>query len=272
MPHLEPAVALSTAERALRELLHATVGRRVGVEWLERITKPESVARWRGRMEEERRARKGTAAVSGDLLDYVQLFELLVILNKNWSDVSDALGKQKVTMPLLERLEDVRNAVAHGRELLPFEEDLIAGIAGEIRNRVTIYMSTRDPAGDPYARIESITDGFGNTMAGHETTESYNPIILTKLTVRPGDVITFTCRGTDPVGRPLRWQLVAGRSGVTEAEAEGRDVAMQWVVTSEHVAQSVNVIIRMTAESQFHRWIEGIDGLALYNYRVDPPA
>lgn len=270
MPHLEPAVALATAEQALRELLRTTVGERLGPGWLERV-KPDRVSDWQRRIAEERAARKGTAAVSEDLLDYAQLFDLLNILGRYWNDVHPALGDKRVMVPLLERLDDVRNAVAHSRALLPFEEDLIAGIAGEVRNRVTIYMSTRDPAGDPYARVESITDSFGNTMEGRKTTTSYNPIVLTGLTLHPGDVVTYTCRGTDPLGRTLRWQLVAGRRGVTEAEATGGDVTMQWVVTSEHVAQSVNAQIRMTAESEFHRWTEGIDGLALFEYRVDPP-
>ena len=61
-------------------------------------------------------------------------------------------------MALLKRLDNIRNAVGHSRPLLPFERDLLSGIAGQIRNQVTIYMSTQDEAGDIYPRIESVTD------------------------------------------------------------------------------------------------------------------
>lgn len=63
-----------------------------------------------------------------------------------------ALGPKVETLPLLARFEQLRNSVAHSRGILAFEEALLSGIAGQIRNQVTIFMSIQDPSGDYYPR------------------------------------------------------------------------------------------------------------------------
>jgi hypothetical protein len=120
---------------------------------------------------------------SVDLLDYSDLFDLLTMSEEDWSRVAPALGKGKEVLSLLKRLDDLRNNVAHGRQLVPFEVHLFAGIAGDIRNRVTIYMSTQDPSGNNFPRIESVTDEFGNVLKGSLTLRTSNPLCDTRLTL-----------------------------------------------------------------------------------------
>lgn len=75
--------------------------------------------------------------------------------------------------------------------------------------QVTIYMSSQDPAGDYFPRIESITDSFGNTFNGSDPSSrnAFVSTIQTGLGLRVGDTFTFDCVGTDPHGRELEWEL-----------------------------------------------------------------
>lgn len=147
--NLGPSAALAAAERALRSLLAVVLADHYGAEgWLGQVASAERIAKWTEPAGTETRTQgaRGVAVTSTDPLDYAQLFEMVDLTKRHWSPVAPALGKKAVTGALLDRLDALRNTVAHNREVLPFEEDLLAGIAGEIRNRATIYMSSnREP-------------------------------------------------------------------------------------------------------------------------------
>lgn len=266
MPHLEPGTALSTLETALRQLMEHAYQDAYGGAWLTKITTEEQRQRWAGRAEEEkkRRGTRGVMTLPAAGLEYADLYALIRILDKHWQPVSDALGKRKESLTMLERFDALRNAVGHSRSLLPFEQDLLAGIAGDIRNRVTIYMSSQDPSGDYYPRIESVTDSFGNMP-------SNSPLA----TLRPGDTITFTCRGVDPQGRELEWGistngLTVGASGPV-TRVVGAEVTLTWEVSAHDVQDSTTVIVSMRARgTDYHRHRE-CDEVSWFVYRVLPP-
>lgn len=129
-----------------------------GADWLSRIASPAQRQLWSDWADEEsqRRGKRGVYAVPTAGLGYSNLYDLIDIAAKNWAPLAAALGDRKRALPLLDRADQLRNAVAHSRPLLPFEQDLLAGISGQIRNQVILYMSTQDAAGDIYPRIESI--------------------------------------------------------------------------------------------------------------------
>lgn len=272
MSSLDPAAGIATCEQALRQLLRhivqqndqLTLGAWAGAARIEQ---------WQERSEVEAKKRqpRGVAATSVDLLDYSNLFDLLSMCEKDWGRVAAALGKGKEVLALLKRLDDLRNTVAHGRELVPFEVDLIAGIAGDIRNRVTIYMSTQDPGGDYFPRIESITDEFGNALDGSMTLQTSNPSCSTGLTLRVGDRVRFTCHATDPQGRQLGWTMRNSPDPSVELAAEGSDVELEWVVGPRAVGQQSYILITVAAlNAEYHRWEGRHDGMGLFLYRVLP--
>lgn len=274
MSHIPPSVALSSCEGALRQLLALVLKQKFGADWLSRVASGERVSRWEARREEEQRRRitRGVASIPAEPLAYAEFYELIEIAKKNWSEVSPALGKKSVTGALLDRFDDLRNTVAHSRDLLPFEEDLLAGISGEIRNRVTLYMSTEAPSGEHFARIEEVTDGFGNRLDGLSTLSVSNPHLSCDQVLQVGDVVTYRCRGTDPHGRRLRWHLAVAPGGVDRIEMEGDEVELHWYVEPKHVSSRSYAIVRLVADSPFHRWTEGVDGMALFYYQIAPPS
>ena len=73
----------------------------------------------------------------------------------------------------MDRPEEFRNAPMRSRTLVPFERALAEGMAGEIRNKVTIYRSALDPADRHFPRIEYVRDSFGNTPTGGSPTDTF---------------------------------------------------------------------------------------------------
>lgn len=218
------------------------------------------------------------AHISENLLDYTEFYDLVAIAEKEkwWPDLTFALGDRKDTLALLRRAGQLRNAVAHSRPILPFEADPLSGIAGEVRNRVTIYMSQTAVGNEYWARIESVRDSFGNVLDGLETLRSSNPHVRTAQTLRVGDVVDFECRATDPEGREITWQIsyLPNDHKLSPPERRTGDVVtFRWTVQMHHVSTRTSVHIRMTAASETHRWasaVGGIDGMAIFAYTVLP--
>jgi hypothetical protein len=141
-----------------------------GANWLQWISSDEQRQDWARRHEQEKKKRtgKGAAVVPNHGLAYSDLKDLVGIVQKRWQPIEPAFGAsaKSETRALLVRFETLRNTAMHGRTPLVFEQELMSGIAGQIRNQVTIFMSSQDPQGDYFPRIESITDSFGNTFEG----------------------------------------------------------------------------------------------------------
>jgi hypothetical protein len=275
LPTLNPALALTSIERALRQPYTQVLGGLHGTDWLVSQLPAEQIKRLEGKRETEtrRREERGVAETPKSLVDYTEFFQLINIADKNWQHLATALGEKKDTLALLRRFDQLRNSVAHSRELLPFEEDLLSGIAGEIRNRVTLYMSKATDTNEYWARIESVTDSYGNSIDGLRTTQSSNPHCRTGLTLQVGEVVTFDCRATDPKGRTISWTygtLPYDPEDSSRNAVHGDNVRLIWEVKPHHVSSQTSIHIRMQSDSASHRWHEGRDGFAAFVYKVLP--
>lgn len=272
---LEPALALASCETALRELMTSSYMQEYGAGWLNRVATSDRLAAWEARENEEMRARgpKGVLAVPNTGLSYANFYELVAIAEKHWEPLAPAFGKRASTLPLLKRLDNLRNAVAHNRPLLQFERDLLAGIAGQIRNQVTIYMSTHDEVGDIYPRIESIMDSFGRRVESSQVTgEIAGSVSTYDVVVHPGDAVTFECQGVDPRDRDISWRLVRWSRGPGETVSRsGQPATLRWEFSEEDVTETFTLGIFMSCyESKYHRF-GSFDHRAHFAYRVRPP-
>lgn len=274
---LDPSIALSTCETALRQLMAYRYAANYGPEWLQRVATPRQLEAWEGLAAVERstRQRRGAAEVPGPGLAYAHFYDLVTIAKKHWEPLAPALGKRATIIPLLERFESLRNPVGHSRALLKFEQELLSGIAGQIRNQVTIYMSSQDPVGDIYPRIESITDSFGRRVESSEATGEVagSATAVPYLIVQPGDTVSFTCVGLDPQDRDLHWELRTSHSPRGSLSgASGVPAELVWEVDESDVNETQSVQIFMsTATARYHRY-GSFDHRAYFMFRVRPPA
>lgn len=269
---MDARTALETCESALRQLMSYVYSTRFGHEWLDAISNASQRRTWTHRAEAEAKTRPGVSVLPPTGLAYSDFADLVVIARKHWDPLEPALGAKAETLPLLERFEELRNSVAHSRGVLVFEEDLLSGIAGQIRNQVTIFMSSQDQSGDYYPRIEFVFDSFGNRVdpAPNPAPNAIcDGISRTEEVIHVGDTVTFTCAGTDPQDRMLEWKLSAIGIRETKVRARsGETVTLTWRAAT--TSENCEVQIHLNSVGDYHRrWSH--DGLVLFTYRVVPP-
>lgn len=275
MPLMAPHVALASCERSLRDLLTIALRKQFGDDWISQVFEADDVDSLRRKQtaEEKRRTKRGVAAVSTNLIEYAEFTQLTRLITRHWELLGGALGAKKEITVLLDRFEALRNTVAHSRELLPFEAELLSAIAGEIRNRVTIHISGQDPAGQYFPRIELVRDSLGNST---ETALEVQPqmfTVTTGTTLRPGDVVTFTCRGVDPQNRQLNWAFqVPDGARYTPEDADGDAVEWTWEVKPSHIHAQAVLGVFLTSDGDYHRYgPTHQDCLVAFRYEILPP-
>lgn len=253
---------ISRTEGALRDLVRIVLGD----GWIARSgLSEEAVATMERRRTEDHKRRRG-ARVGGDLLDYTELTQLGRIILRNWEDFHPALGPHKKNVEMdLDRLGAIRNPVAHTRPLLPYEEHLVAGIGGELRNRIALFRSSMDEADQIWPTLEYVRDNFGNEV------QSTNGMLPTDVTLRVGDVVEFKCAATDPEGMPLTWRVFNPASGpIPNSAVVGDDVTLTWVPRESDIGDDSQVTVRVSARDRSHHRHATCDGIAHFWYRVLP--
>lgn len=256
--------AINMAENDLRALIREVLAD----EWLSRSGCDS--ARLEAKREEERKRRPG-AVVDEDLLVYTEFYELQAIILENWTDFSPVWRSKRYFEAIFGRIEDFRNPDAHSRPLLPFEEHLVLGLSGELRNTITLHRSSAAVTGEHYPIVELIEDSLGNRFvpsAAQQTGGGYAvPAIF-----HVGDVVTFRMRAWDPHGRDLTWNVTfSGKEPPQTIELLGPEVQFDWEVSDTEVGENVRLIgVTMWSSGTYHRNRKHDSFMALYT-TVAPP-
>ena len=272
----DPATALQAVENSLRLVIRDVLGD----SWRSSIS---DLPRLEGKRAEDR-ARRDGAIVSDDLLSYVEFYHLSKIVRDNWDPhFAPIFSDKKRTDVLFGILGDVRNAIAHSRELLRFERELVSGASGQLRNQVTIFRTQKAPATSYYPIIESVIDNFG--QIGRQGITDLESAVPVPLRLEVGDTVSFACRGSDERGRELEWFLQTGfeRSLQVRPSASkmcrGSSTTIEWQPTESHVGESQFVYVGMrAADGRFRRnkgiaiaWEEDYDDMRIFRYAINPP-
>jgi hypothetical protein len=228
--------AISAAENALRELIQQTLSGKFGGDWLSKSgISSDRVAEFERKRSEEVKRREGTVP-DERILAYSELHDLQTVIRKHWELFKPCLGDRKTTDVYLDRLGDFRISTMHTRPLLPFERNLVVGMAGELRNKVTIYrsMGSGTDERELFPRIERLTDSFGRTTTGWETarrTAAAMPLIR----IHPGDIVTVECVGWDPEAVELTWTVWIDLAPIMSMS--GTRAEYRWEVREKDIAQ-----------------------------------
>jgi len=257
----EPIRSLATAENVIRDLIEEVLALEYGDRWLDRAgVTAQRLAKWNERRSEEKRRREGSV-ITDRLIYYSDLTDLPVILHANWNLFAPCLGDWKTIDVYLQRLVDFRLALMHGRSLLPFEEELVRGIAGEIRNRVTLWKAMGKDEVEHFARIEQVTDSFGNVATSGR-------VANTGLVLHPGDEVRFLLAGWDPRGGALRWSaIVVGDPDSDPIHFDGTRAF--WSVKAKNIRDPAEVIFYLSGSTDYHRHTTYDDAVS-FGYRVLP--
>lgn len=259
-----PADEVRAAERALRECITWVLSNQYGRNWLSQTgLKSERIQELEARRIEEGK-RRPTVAPSDNLLDYTELHELQDIITHNtrWHLFKGIFYDRKRFQVWMECLASYRNPTMHSRDLVPHEQMLLRGVAGEVRALVTKARVDADELDHHFARIESVRDSFGYVAT--ENTER----VRTGVVVRPGDMVAFSCEGFDPTGANLDWWWDDGHEP-SSLEYVADSSVIEWHVEERHVAGRFYFSIFLLADRPYHRhgWH---DGHVAFEYRVLP--
>lgn len=257
---MEETKALKEVENSLRDFISALMNEEKGSDWINSCgISSDRIIQWKARREVEKKKQKfGTP--EDRLIYYSDFFDLSSIIDKNWNDkFKAALGDKPTILLFLKILDDFRNPDAHRRELLPHQKHLIIGISGEIRNRIVLYRSKKETGEDYFPRIESVRDNLGNLC----TLE--NMVVDTKLTLRPGDKLTFIVTATDPLGETLEYQCVSNRP---EPNWQENNI-IEIVIDDKHIAKKQTFIVCIRSKRNYHAR-GSYDDLASISYTILP--
>jgi hypothetical protein len=253
MRSVEPTDALRSIETALRLVIRDVLG---DEGWLAAAGSPDRAPLEQKRTEENKR--RDGAAVSSNLLDYTETYQLTNLVLKNWESFKPVFSDKARTESFFGVVADVRNSVAHSRDLVPFERDLISGVAGQLRNQVSLFRSSVNQSSKYYPLIESVKDQFG--LEGFRGGNPYDRPLPIRLEV--DDVITFTGSAFNARGKPVKWKVAhpARYPRDTADVAEGDSVSFQYTVTEADVEEYFRLSVQITTDSRYHR-ISGGDGV-----------
>lgn len=258
---MEVEDALTTTENVLRDLIEEVLKDRYGAEWIAQRVNEETRERWQDRLSEEESRRVGVK-IDERVIYYSDLSDLPKLLKNDWEAFKPCFGNWKTTEFYLKRLIGFRHAKHHGRDLLPFERDLLAGITGEIRNKVTMFQSDRGPDEEYFPKIEYVTDSYGNVARGSRA------FVETGMTLHPGDEVTFTCHSWDPKGELPLWGWGVN-PGVVEASHRQAEDEITWRLYDKDVADPQQLHIVLFSKRAFHRH-QWCDDYVSFGYRVLP--
>lgn len=255
--------ALRDTENALRDFIAATLERSLGREWLDSCgVTPDRAAKWRERKSDEGR-RQEAGVVDERLLYYADFYDLKTILKKHWNgDFADALGEWRRFEVFFDELARYRDPDAHRRELLPHQQNLVLGIAGDIRSRLVRWHSRRERVDDCFPRIESARDSLGNLWTPRTPTAIFN----TETTIRVGDQIDFVVTARDPEDLPLEYRLEVVGKSTWEWQAGG---VFSLEIKDAYIGASAFVDLRIRSPRSYHAG-PGYDQSVIFQYSILP--
>jgi hypothetical protein len=262
--------AINALENILRDLIERVLRERHGERWPEHLgVTAERKAEWERRRDEERKKRTA-GVIDQRLLYYADFTDLFGIIKKNWDpDFRGCFGDQMELRVYLEKLADLRNPDAHSRSLLEVEERLIEGMTGELRQKITLYLSRGGGGPEPerFARIEEVVDSFGRRVTGVASGQGHR---AADVTLRPGDRVVFRGQAWDPDGTSVTWRLYFGAAR-RFVELPGNAFEYEWAVSEADIAQDGFVSFALVSERPFVRLQQHMaDDNANMYYKVLP--
>ncbi|WP_028268128.1 hypothetical protein [Arthrobacter sp. MA-N2] len=256
------------ALRGIETALRLSIYKVLGDGWLTASGAPDCA-----RLEEKREAeakRRDGAVTSDELIEYTETYHLTQIVLRNWESFQPVFKDKKRTEVHFGIVEDVRNTIAHSRDLMIFERDLVSGIAGQLRAQVSRYRNDLDGSTVYYPLIEKVRDSLGNS--GLTTSEHGYDKPIARVDV--GEEMTFTGSAFSADGNPVIWKIQKTNSRhVSTAQTEvarGDGVEFSYRFTEADVNEHLHFGVAIATPSKYHR-LGSTDDIRYFHYQVNPP-
>lgn len=272
---MEPYEAITVFESALRDSIEYILGDAwrgdLGADKLQRLSHAQ---------ETEREGRPEVFHPIRDL-DYLYTLDLVRLVKSNWDKFAPVFRSKSMMYAYCSILIKYRNAVAHGRTLAPFEENLLVGAAGQVQALWSHHLGKNNPRGFYYPVIESLVDDIGRPglaagQVGFRSSASYRRVPV-------GVAVSFRGRASAPRSGNLTWGYSVGpATGVTwrkfEEISTSESLSFDYSFREEDVREDLRIVITIINSSRFHRYPEGVsfdaprcDDYRHFYFSVNPP-
>ncbi|NDK30624.1 Swt1 family HEPN domain-containing protein [Nesterenkonia haasae] len=267
---MEPVDALRSVETRLRLI----IAERLGSGWADML--PDGQQRRLRTWRDNDAKKRGPHVSRDDLIDYTMTGELGRVVVDNWSLFQDVFPERDEFNWLMRTIESVRNTVAHSRELLPYERDLLSGAAGRINQLVAAHRASSHDSRSYFPLIERLQDDLGNNWAKHSTEET-----AFGGRVDVGTMLILQCASTPVRGKVLVWQLwrepdchsfmVPDRD--PDMTTDGEKVEFSYVIRPEDISENFALHLTLRTNSAYTRstgYGQDFDDMRLLTYSVNP--
>ena len=267
--------SIALVENAIRRLIEDVLRAHHGADWMNHLgVTDDRLRKWHERHSEAQRLAVGTVTEER-ILFYSDFTDLWKIMSRpsNWPLFEPCFRNKRRLEVYLGRLSELRNPASHSRSLVPYEESLVEGLSGELRQMITIFRNSGGTGPEPehFARIEQITDSYGHRGIGRASQEQ---VVDTRdtLTLRPGDRVQFTGTARDPRSRAIHWTirtLFGDHSTHYLGVVRGETFEVEWCVNESDIHDQQEVDFLLKSDSGPHRYGDHDDNFRLL-YRVLP--
>ena len=155
-------------------------------------------AKWIDKRETEAKRNNGVLFEDG-LLYYSDFFDLKTIISNNWNQFLPILKDKKRFEIFFSEMENYRNTISHGRNLILGQEYLLKGILSDLKTLITVFHNKNEMKEDFFIEIIKVTDNLGNVW--EPGLRGNTPVL------RVGDEYQLIVEANDPRSRKIEYEL-----------------------------------------------------------------
>lgn len=251
--------SLRDIENFLRNNIMYILKNQYGNDWEKHLgVTDERLEVWNNRMLEERKRLKGQS-IENRKIYYSDFYDLKTIIIKNWNIFKECFGERKIIEHQLSQLESFRNPNAHNRDLLDYQQHLLVGYVGDIKNGIMKYRGELEKKSTFFPEYESLN------INGVIYKEQWAHL---KEIFRPGDQIEITVYVTSPNTQKLYYKIV---NNSNEKNIDWTEKNHFTIFVDDSKFGRVEKFIYFKSDASYHLHnASGYDGLIPITYMVVP--
>jgi len=216
----------------------------------------DRLEKWHKKRDEYHRKMKGTPTEQR-LIYFADFYDIKKVVTSNWPLFKDIFFEKKRFELFFDEVQKCRNELAHGRELLKYQTNLIRGVVGELKTRLIQYRNKNITLDDFFLKIIKINDSIGNI---YDSTT--NHVIMINQLLQPGDLLEFNVDAFDPKGRDIFYFLRI--DGIPFLE-KSKSSELQFEITEDHISKYLDVRVIALTDASY----DNSDGVS-FSYSVIP--
>lgn len=228
-------------ENSLRSIISLILGESDNTDFK---VSPDRIEKWKEKREIEKK-KYNSVLSEVRIIYYSDFYDLETIVLKQWEKFKDLFVDKKRFEVLFKEVENFRNTLSHGRELLPYQEEFLKGIVGDLKTKIVIFHNKNMNADDYFIKLLKVSDSIGNIWDKSKGLIG----LVTGSILRVGDTIELLVDAYDPKGREITYTIT---STVFKNKIENKEGKFTIDVTKEMISESIFIdIIVSTKESEY---------------------